>query len=347
MLGGVLIFFSSVTQPVYGYLSDRLHSRAFTIATPAIAGAFICALCLAPGFAWLAPFAIVGGSAIAAFHPQASAWAATLGSGGRGGALAIFITAGTLGTASGPIYFSAVMSIVGFDRLYWAAVPGVIVSVMLLWRMPHAHAPEISDRAGTDWSALQSVRKPLAIHYSLVFIRSVVQITYAQLLPLYLHRERGYDLLQANYVLSLYLICGAVGGFAGGHLADRFGGERVIRISFLASVPFLVLFFATTGAVSIAALCAGGCILLFTIPVHVLMAQSLAPGQTGTVSALMMGFAWGMAGLIFVPLTGWVSDFLSLHTALGALSFVPAVGFLLSLKLRGGVTIRDAAESFK
>jgi FSR family fosmidomycin resistance protein-like MFS transporter len=345
MLGGVLIFFSSVTQPVYGYLSDRLHSRAFTIATPAAAGVFICALCLAPRFAWLTPFAILGGSAIAAFHPQASAWAATLGTAGRGGSLAMFITAGTLGMAFGPVYFSIVLATLGFERLYWAALPGILITIMLLWRLPRAYAPEIARPRTVDWTALRKVRKPLAIHYSLVFIRSTVQITYAQLLPLYLHRERGFDVAHANYVLSLYLICGAVGGFAGGHLADRFGGERIIRISFLASVPFLALFFATTGAVSIAALCAGGCILLFTIPVHVLMAQTLAPGQAGTVSALMMGFAWGMAGLIFIPVTGWISDILSLHAALGALSFFPAAGFLLSLKLTR-VTRRDSAVSF-
>jgi MFS transporter, FSR family, fosmidomycin resistance protein len=125
-----------------------------------------------------------------------------------------------------------------------------------------------------------------------------------------------------------------VGGFIGGHLADRFGGRRVITISMIGAVPFLVLFFFATGWLSIAGLWLGGLVLLFTIPVNVVMAQELVPSQAGTISALMMGFAWGMAGLIFIPLTGWASDLFSMHHALAVLTVFPLVGFVLSLRLR-------------
>jgi MFS family permease len=37
MLGGLLIFFSSVMQPAYGYLSDRFHTRMFSALAPAMA----------------------------------------------------------------------------------------------------------------------------------------------------------------------------------------------------------------------------------------------------------------------------------------------------------------------
>jgi hypothetical protein len=47
----------------------------------------------------------------------------------------------------------------------------------------------------------------------------------------------------------------------------------------------------------------------------------------------MMGFAWGMAGLIFIPLTGWAGDHFTLHHALAALNLFPVIGFFLALKL--------------
>jgi hypothetical protein len=47
----------------------------------------------------------------------------------------------------------------------------------------------------------------------------------------------------------------------------------------------------------------------------------------------MMGFAWGMAGLIFIPLTGWAGDHFTLHHSLAALSLFPVIGFFLALKL--------------
>jgi hypothetical protein len=40
-----------------------------------------------------------------------------------------------------------------------------------------------------------------------------------------------------------------------------------------------------------------------------------------------------MAGLVFIPLTGWISDLSSMHSALMALLVFPAVGFFLSLRL--------------
>ena len=101
----------------------------------------------------------------------------------------------------------------------------------------------------------------------------------------------------------------------------------------VACLPVLALFFLTSGPLSLIGLGLSGLALLFTLPVNVVMAQELVPSQAGTVSALMMGFAWGMAGLIFIPITGWAADHFSLHHALAALAFFPIAGIFLALKL--------------
>jgi FSR family fosmidomycin resistance protein-like MFS transporter len=173
----------------------------------------------------------------------------------------------------------------------------------------------------------------MTILYFLVVIRSVVQVTFTQFLPLYLTAHRGYTLAAASYITSLYLGAGAIGGFLGGNIADRLGGRSVILISMLGSVPFLALFVFTQGFWSLAGLVAGGLILLFTIPVNVVMGQRLAPSQAGTVSALMMGAAWGMAGIVFIPLTGWIADHYSMQHAFAGLIAFPLIGFVLALWL--------------
>jgi FSR family fosmidomycin resistance protein-like MFS transporter len=156
---------------------------------------------------------------------------------------------------------------------------------------------------------------------------------FGQLLPLYLHRERGFTLIEAASALTMFQVAGALGGFAGGNLADRFGGRRVIMMSMIGSVPFLALFFWGTGVASMVGLALGGLILLFTIPVNVVMAQDLAPAQAGTVSSLMMGFAWGIAGIVFIPAIGFLSDRLSMQTTMSALTIFPLIGFFLTLAL--------------
>jgi FSR family fosmidomycin resistance protein-like MFS transporter len=103
--------------------------------------------------------------------------------------------------------------------------------------------------------------------------------------------------------------------------------------SMLGSTPCLALFFFGHGFAAMAGLLMSGLVLLFTIPVNVHMAQELAPSQAGTVSALMMGFAWGLAGLMFVPAIGFASDRLTMHTAMSGLVVLPLIGFALTFKL--------------
>lgn len=334
ILGGLLVFSSSVMQPVYGFLSDRYHTRMFTVLAPATAGIFISSLGLAPSYVWLLPMVVLGGTGIASFHPQASARVAFGSTDRRGIAMAIFISAGALGYALGPTFFSGITGSLGLSRSYWTAVPGVVLTLLLFPLLPPAPSSMTHPRNRFDWKVLRAVRKPLTILYVLVFIRSIIQITFGQFLPLYLHLEKGFPVSRANYALSGYLAAGALGGFLGGHLADRFGGRTVILLSMAGSLPFLALFFFGSGWASLLGLILGGFILLFTIPVNVVMAQELAPTQAGTVSALMMGFAWGTAGLIFIPLTGWASDIFSMHNVLASLLVFPVVGFFLTLKLK-------------
>lgn len=333
ILGGLLAFSASVMQPAYGYLSDRFHTKLFTALAPGVAGIFIASIGAAPAFGWAVPLVLLGGSGIASFHPQASARATAGITRNRGRWMAVFISSGTLGYAFGPTMFSFLFVHLGSQRSYWAAAPGVLMTVVLLFYLPDAPRTLKRKRHTFEWAPLRAVSKPLTILYLLVVIRSIIQIVYAQFLPLYLHRERGYSIEHASWALSLYLVAGAAGGFAGGHLADRIGGRKVILLSMAFCVPFLALFFLTQGVLSMLGLALGGLTLLFTIPVNVVMAQDLAPSQAGTVSALMMGFGWGMAGLLFIPLTGWLAERLTLEVALGMLTLFPVIGIFLTLKL--------------
>ena len=338
ILGGALVFASSVTQPLYGYLSDRYRTKLFSALAPGVAGLGIGLLGLAPAYGWALACVLAGGTAVSAFHPQASSWATAGLERNKARWMAVFISSGTLGIAISPSVFSWVATNRGFENVIWAALPGVLLSLWLLAFMrPPAQA---AARGGVvfDWEPLRAVKGPLLILFGGVFIRSIVQVTYAQFLALYLVRERGFSLEKAAYTLTLYLAAGALGGIIGGHLSDRFGARLVIMASFLFSMPFMaVFFFITQSLIGIASLVLGGLILLFTIPVNVLVAQELVPEQAGTVSALMMGFAWGTAGLIFIPLTGWISDHTSLHFALGALLLFPLFGFLVTRKLPKGI----------
>ena len=145
-------------------------------------------------------------------------------------------------------------------------------------------------------AALRTAWKPLLLLYLITVIRSGLQMTTNNYLP-FLLKERGYEVTGTGGVITVFLLLGGVGGLAGGFMAERISGRAVTLYSGILAGPLLVAAFLTSGPLSIVLLGLGGFMLLSTLPVIVAMAQELVPGQTSTVSALMMGAAWGVGAL--------------------------------------------------
>ena len=335
-LGGTFMFSSSVLQLPFGLLADRVHSRLFTALSPAAAGLFLSGLFWATGFPSLLGLVFLGGVAVAAFHPLSTKEASVAGGSRKGLSVGIFITSGTFGLSLGPAYFSMVVEQFGTASLSWTAIPGFAVTGFLLWKLPRPVTLAGSSR-GVDYGLLKRFWKPLSLHYSLVVLRSLVQVGMGQFLTLYLYNERGFSFQQASFGLTVFFLSAATGSFLGGSLSDHIGGRRVVLISMIAAAPFLALFVETTGWQSILWLYIGATFLLLTIPVIVVMAQELVPSQGATISALMMGFAWGVAGVFCGPVLGWFADRVGIEPVFRVLAVLPLAGFLLALKLpRGG-----------
>jgi MFS transporter, FSR family, fosmidomycin resistance protein len=322
---------SSLMQPVYGIISDRYFRRFFAVAGPALTGIFISMIGLAPSYGLLILVLIGGGIGIGSFHPQAAAMAATAAAGRRRVGMAMFSALGTLGFAFGPLVITRVVKAVGLDHSYYIVFTGLLMSAVLYKVCPPLPEPVAAERgegmvSSLLLAALRSVWKPLLLLYLITVIRSGLQMTTNTYLPFVL-REQGYDLTATGNVLTVFLLLGGIGGMAGGFVAERFSGRAVTLYSGLLAGPLMIGAFTTSGPLSLVLLGLGGFMLLSTIPVIVAMAQELVPGQTSTVSALMMGAAWGVGALAppvlqnFVPTYGFrrVLIFASAASLLSAL----------------------------
>jgi hypothetical protein len=79
-------------------------------------------------------------------------------------------------------------------------------------------------------------------------------------------------------------------------------------------------------------LATGGFFLISTLPVNLTYKQLVAPISPGTVSSLLMGGAWGTAGLA-VPLIGLIADHVGLAAALSFTALLPLGAALLAWPL--------------
>jgi len=332
-LVAILVFSSSFTQPIYGYFSDRYLKRLFAVFSPLVTAVFMSCIGLAPNYLTLAALLVCAGIGIASFHPQSAAMTALASRHRKGLGLSIFVTSGTLGFSLGPLIITYAVAFLGMERSYLVMIPGLLAFGLLFFLVPRM---EHSTKTEGDIKLRHSLRivwQPLLLLYVLAVIRTAVQMCFVNFLPLYFS-QKGFTPVSAGKMTALFLFSGAIGGFSGGTLADKFGERNVISLSMLLSAPFLVIFLLTQGVASYAALALGGIILLSTLPVNVVMAQSLMPYSTSTVSALMMGLAWGMGGMV-VPVVGKIADIAGLSKALLMVVLLPLAGFILSLGLPG------------
>jgi FSR family fosmidomycin resistance protein-like MFS transporter len=342
-LGGALVLSGSLMQPVYGYLADHFQHKFFVILSPAVAGVFISALGLAPDFNSLVVLVLLGGTGIAAFHPQATAVVVEAKKERPGVQLSIFIAAGTLGFALGPFLITSVVTMFGLGKTFWVAGPGVVCSLYLI---RHGFASTRIRRETPRFQVLRHLRhkaRPILTLFALVVIRSAVQVVFVSFLPVFL-TLRGYSGYQAGQILSLFLFMGALAGLTGGFLSDRFGGKSVIVLSMVSSVPLLLLFLLSEGLPSICFCLAGSFALYLTLPVNVAMAQRMVPEGASTVSALLMGFAWGIGGAT-LPLIGVMSDTFGLQGTLILLVLFCIPGIPLAVSLPGTMVNRSEARS--
>jgi FSR family fosmidomycin resistance protein-like MFS transporter len=333
MIGGltaIASLSSSFSQLLFGAVSDHTRRPWFVVLGPLLAATFMASIGWATRYETLVALLFVGGIGVAMFHPQTASLAGA-SSPQRGLAMSFWVTGGTLGWALGPAYATAVVDRFGLERTWLAALPGLALCVLLLAWFARVTPRPAARRERPALSELRPVARPLALLYFAVVCRSAVSAGFATFLPLWVH-ERGGDMARGGLLTTVYLTLGALGGFAGGWLADRFGGRRVVSGSFAAAAPLYALFFLVPEPWRFAMLVSGYCVLQASLPVNVVLGQELSPRHAAMISSLLMGAAWGLGALLIYPV-GAIADRFGLERALMALASLIVVGWACARRI--------------
>src|SRR3989454_5055980 len=140
----------ALEQPIFGLLADRFGTRltglalAWTAITFAVVG-------FVDSFPLLLAPALASGLGSGAFHPLGAldvrgllpAWRRSFG-------MSVYVTAGTVGVAAGPLIGILVFGAFGLHGTGLLVIPGVVTGGYLLWRVdgpPPAGAPPPRARA--------------------------------------------------------------------------------------------------------------------------------------------------------------------------------------------------------
>jgi FSR family fosmidomycin resistance protein-like MFS transporter len=330
----ILSISNSLSQLLYGYLSDRMRRSLFVIFGPVVAAFFTCSIGFAPTYPILVGCLVIGGIGVAAFHPQAAAGVGRLGGRRRGLAMSTFATAGTVGFAIGPVVATYTVTYFGLERMPVLMIFGLVTSI-LLWRWMIDVAPEPKERASPGFfRGLDGHRMPFTLLYVVATLRASVSIGFVNFLVLYL-KDTGSSLVTIGWMASLFILSGAVGGMVGGYLSDRVGRKTVLLLSTGLAAPFFSLLLSFDGLPFVLLLMLAGFVFSSATPVNVVIAQELLPENISTVSSMIMGAAWGVGGMM-VGLYSLAADVYGVAAVLRGLAFMPLFIclFILPFKMK-------------
>ncbi len=302
---------TSLIQPLFGHLADRSTAPYFIVAGPLVTALFLGSIGWVDSYGMLIIIVVVAGLGTAAFHPQAAALVGGFSENRRGLGMSIFVTGGSAGHSIGPLIIIPIVTTLGLEYSLITIIPGVLVSILLFKFVPATVTADLELSLERIKPRRHSL---LLLLLTIVILRSFIIVGYSTYVPIYLNNN-GFSLLLAGAALTVFELSGAIGAIVGGPLSDKMGVKSVVLWSLVLALPLLWLFLHSTGILALLFLSVAGFMLFSAIPVSIILAQHFFPRQKSTVSSLMMGFAWGIGGLLVTPL-GILAEKTNLETAL-------------------------------
>ena len=327
---------SSIIQPVFGALSDRLQLAWLMPVGVALAAVGIAGAGVADSFALTCVLVGLGGLGVAAFHPEGARYANYASGSRRGTGMSLFSVGGNAGFALAPVLITPAVLLVGLSGTLIVAILPAIAAVVLAVELPkmkrrsaaaaNANAAGRSDHSDDQWGAFGTLA-------GIVSIRSGVYFGLQSFAPLWLIHTYGASEASGNAALAGMLFAGAAGTLVGGRLVDRIGRRRVLVGSIIAQIPLLSAFMLAPEGLSAGLLLAGiGFVTVMSFSVSVVMGQEYLPSRLGIASGITLGFSIGVGG-IFAALFGLVADRAGLETVMWIVAALPLVGLALALTL--------------
>ena len=321
---------SAVLQPMFGHWADRSgEGRWMAWAGVVLSGAGAAGLGLVPGFGGLGLAMLATGVGSALFHPVSAAQVAQAAPPAqRGFWMSTYISAGNLGLGIGPLLVGLVLVEGGIHGTWLLAIPALLAAAVM-WRLAPARPGR---RAALNASLLSVFKRHWRILLSLVgvvAVRSWASTTLVTFLPTHA-AQLGASHTEAAQVLTVFLISGAIGGFAGGATADRLGRDAVVIGSFLLSVPFGIFLALQSGfgAPFWIAAAASGFFLNGSWISLTVRGQESVPGSIAMMSGLMLGLTVGLGGVAVTPF-GLVAEHYGLPLVIGITSALPLLGAVM------------------
>jgi FSR family fosmidomycin resistance protein-like MFS transporter len=325
---------SSLIQPLFGLVSDRVRQPWLMPSGVLVAGIGLSLAGLAPSYGLTVAAIALSGLGVAAFHPEGARFAGVAAGSRRGRGMSLFSVGGNAGFALGPLLTTPLVLVFGLPGTLGLVVLPAVMAVVLHGQLDHLRRLDAA-RAPSAAAAAARPRDrwgPFTRMGTVVALRSGVYFGLQSFVPLWFVQRLGSTESLGNAALTAMLVAGAVGTLAGGRLVDRIGPRAVLLGTMVASIPLLVAFPLVGAGPAFVLLAAIGLVTIASFSVTVVLGQQYLPNRTGLASGVTLGLAIGIGGLVATAL-GVLADAHGLESVMWVIAALPVPAALLSLTL--------------
>ncbi|MBW1635816.1 MAG: MFS transporter [Deltaproteobacteria bacterium] len=323
IITGTMRLLAFIIQPTIGYLADRYQTRIFIFIGLSLPVFFIPLSGIAPNFWVLLLCVALGSVGSSMFHPSVTGMVPLYAGEKASFSMSIFNTGGTLAFGLGPLFITWYVATFGLTSMPVCMIGGLLVMVFLYRVIPRPQSEGMKRTGffGALKESLGSAWKVITLIWLVMFLRAVVGQSFLTFMPI-LFVQKGFSVVSAGTIYAIFIVSGTVSGLLSGLISDRIGFKPVFIFTFLFMAPALWLLLQLNGNwIYFGAILAGGFVLA-PLPLGVTMAQTLAPKGRSMVASLMMGFAYGLGGII-APIVGKLADIYTIRPVLAVIASVP------------------------
>ncbi len=327
---------SSLIQPIVGTYTDKKPSPYALPIGLCFTFVGVLGIAFAPSFWFVVISVVFIGLGSATFHPEGSRVAYMAAGGRRGLAQSIYQVGGNAGQALAPLITALILVPLGqFGSIWFTFVAALAIGLLVYiarWYSEqvtiYAMTRSTQKMKGTQPKINQKkIVMAISLLIFLVFARSWFHAGMTNFYAFYVISQYDATIGQAQIYLFIFLAAGALGTFAGGPLADRYGKKNIIMLSMLGSAPLTLVLPHAGPTLAYPLVFIIGFIILSSFSVSVVYAQELVPGRIGLVSGLIVGLAFGMGAIGSVAL-GILADLIGLTNTIFITVTLPLIGIL-------------------
>jgi FSR family fosmidomycin resistance protein-like MFS transporter len=314
----------SLLQPLIGRLADNSNLRYLLVLAPAITGAALSSLGIAPGYAFLFFLVVLAGVSNAMLHAIGPVLVSTFSGFKLGKGMSFWMVGGELGRVLGPLVIVTILGFMEMEKLPLLMMAGFLASSFLAIKLNHITTQQTEGNHHSIKVALRGLMKVMLPLSLLIISRSMWIASLNTFLPTFL-RSEGSTLFVAGASLSIYQTAGVLGSLLIGPLSDRVSRSKLLTISFLITPLLMFAFIQTQGLIKIPILILIGFFGISITPVLMAIVMENSHENRSFANGVYMAVSF-IFNALAVLLVGWISDLIGLRTTFMISAGILALG---------------------